>query len=456
MDSKDIQIQNLITMNLQLLERINFLERRVIELENRLSKYENPKNSRNSSVPPSKDENRPQKNQSLRESSDKKSGGQPGHKGHTLEMTAHPDVVLNHSPDYCKCCGGDLSEIRAELSSKRQVIDIPVVRPVCTEHRSYTKICPCGVRSKADFPAGVNSSVQYGSGVESMVSYLHSRQYLPYQRMKELLKDCFGVNLSEGSIDNIIRRFARKALPLYGKIKDAVSNSAVIGGDETGARVDGSKYWVWTYQTDSFTVLAMSASRGLKAIKSHFPNGFGNAVLCHDAWRTYFNYRDNLHQLCCAHLLRELNYLEERYKSGWATKIKLLLLEAMVLKKTLDKDLSQGQLEAIAVLEQSLDGLLETSLDKSHKEAVSIQKRLVKYRKSILTFLYHHKVPPDNNASERAIRNVKVKQKVSGQFKSETGAEYFCVIRSIVDTLLKKSLNILENLTLIAKLEPAE
>ncbi len=96
-----------------------------------------------------------------------------------------------------------------------------------------------------------------------------------------------------------------------------MSNSAVIGGDETGARVNGSKYWFGhTYQTDSFTVLAMSASRGLKAIKSHFPNGFNNAVLCHDAWRAYFNNRDNLHQLCCAHLLRELNFIEGKYKSG--------------------------------------------------------------------------------------------------------------------------------------------
>jgi transposase len=456
LDSKDIQIQNLINMNLKLMERINFLELRVKDLENRLSKYENPKNSRNSSVPPSKDENRPSKNQSLRESSDRKSGGQPGHKGHTREMTAHPDVVLEHSPDYCNCCGRDLSDIVAELSSKRQVIDIPVVRPVCTEHRSYTKICPCGKRTRADFPARVNSPVQYGSGIECMVSYLHSRQYLPYQRMKELLRDCFGISLSEGSIDNIIRRFAGKALPVYGMLKAAVSNSAVIGCDETGAKVDGRKHWVWTYQTDDFTVLAMSASRGLKAIRSHFSSGFGNAVLCHDAWRTYFNYRDNLHQLCCAHLLRELNYIEERYRSAWATKIKLLLLEAMVLKKTLDKDLSRVQLEAIAVLEQRLDKILETSLDKTHKEAVSIQKRLVKYRKSILTFLYHHKVPPDNNASERAIRNVKVKQKISGQFKSGRGADDFCVIRSVVDTLIKRSQNILENMTLIAKLEPAE
>ena len=443
-------------MNLQLLEKVKFLEGKVRDLENRLSKYENPKNSRNSSIPPSKDENRPSKTQSLRESSGKKSGGQPGHKGHTREMTAFPDAVVDHNPDYCTCCGRDLCDINAELSSKRQVIDIPVVRPVCTEHRIYTKTCPCGKSTKSGFPVGVNSPVQYGSGLECMVGYLHSRQYLPYQRMKELLKDCFGVSLSEGSIDNIIRRFAQKALPVYGMIKDAVSNSPVIGGDETGARVDGSKHWVWTYQTDSFTVLAMSPSRGLKAINSHFPKGFGNAVLCHDAWRTYFSYRDNLHQLCCAHLLRELNYIEEKHKSGWATQIKSLLLEAMTLKKTLDKDLTQEQLEAISVLEQKLDGILESSLDQSHRESVSMQKRLVKYRQSILTFLYNHKVPPDNNASERAIRNVKVKQKISGQFKSEKGADDFCVIRSVVDTLIKRSQNILENLTLIAKLQPAE
>lgn len=456
LDKKDRQIQELVNMNLKLMERIQILEKTIMDLENRLSKYGNPKNSRNSSVPPSKDENRPAKNQSLREDSGKKTGGQPGHKGHTREMNAHPDIILDHKSDYCNCCGRDLSGIHAELSSKRQVIDIPVVRPVCTEHRSYIKNCPCGSENKAAYPTGVNSPLQYGSGLESMVSYLHSRQYLPYQRMKELLKDCFGIRLSEGSIDNIIQRFAQKALPTYELLKTAVGKSQVIGGDETGAKVGGRKHWVWTYQTESLTVLAMSASRGLKATRSHFPGGFGTAILCHDAWRTYFNYRTNLHQLCTAHLLRELNYIEERYKSGWAKKLKKLLVEAIKLKKTLHGKPAAGQPGAVRGLETKLDRILETTLDVRHKEAVSMQKRLLKYRQSIFTFLYHHKVPPDNNASERAIRNIKVKQKVSGQFKSGRGADDFCVIRSVVDTLIKRSQNILENMDLIARLEPAE
>ena len=456
MDKKDRQIQDLANMNLKLMERIQVLEKTILDLAGRLAKYDNPKNSRNSSVPPSKDENRPSINQSLREDSGKKTGGQPGHKGHTREMNTHPDTILDHKPGFCSCCGRDLSGIHAELSSKRQVVDIPVVRPVYTEHRSYTKKCPCGSKNKTAYPAGVNSPLQYGSGLESMVSYLHSRQYLPYRRMKELLKDCFGISPSEGSIDNIIQRFAKKALPTYGLLKTAVAQSRVVGGDETGARVDGNRHWVWTYQTESLTVLAMSASRRLKAIRSHFPEGFGTAILCHDAWRAYFNYGSNLHQLCPAHLLRELNYIEERYKSEWAKKLKRLLVDAINLKKTLSDKPGPGERETVTGMEERMDRILETTLDVRHKEAVSMQKRLVKYRESIFTFLYHHKVPPDNNASERAIRNIKVKQKISGQFKSERGADDFCVIRSVVDTLIKRSQNILENMDLIARLKPAE
>lgn len=454
MDKRDKQIQDLVNMNLQLMERIIFLEGRVLELEKELAKYRSPKNSNNSSIPPSKDENRPKKTQSLRENSGKKPGGQPGHEGHTLEMSSVPDAITDHIPGFCSCCGYDLSSITAELSSKRQVIDLPVISPVCTEHRSYHKTCRCGTKNKAAYPDHVNAPVQYGSGVETLVGYLHGRQYLPYNRLKELLKDCYRIDLSQGSIDNIIRRFALKAAPVYQRLKNAVSASAVIGCDETGAKVDGNKHWVWTYQTEEHTLLAMSESRGLKAITSHFQSGFGKAILCHDAWRTYFHYSENLHQLCCAHLLRELNYVVERHKSTWADQTRSLIREAIALKKKLGKSTSPEEKLSIAALENRMDNLLKISLDPKHKEAVTLQKRFKKYRESIFTFLYYHKVPPDNNASERAVRNIKVKQKISGQFKSNQGADDFCVIRSIIDTLIKRSQNVLENLALIARLVP--
>jgi transposase len=453
-DQKDRMIQELINMNLKLMERISFLEKRVIELENKLSKFQTPKNSGNSSVPPSKDENRPKKNQSLRENTGRKSGGQTGHQGHTLEMTLHPDVVENHLPSFCNCCGRDLSAVAAELSSRRQVIDLPIIRAVCTEHRGYQKTCVCGNKNSASYPNHVKAPVQYGNGVETMVSYLHSRQFIPYKRMKELLRDCFGIHLSEGSIDNIIMRFAAKAASVYSLIQAAVSKSTVIGADETGAKVNGNKHWVWTYQTEQHTLLAMSDSRGLKAINEHFPDGFGKAILCHDAWRAYFNYSNNLHQLCCAHLLREINYILERYKSQWAETLRLLFKEAITLKKNLGELTEAERKRIIENIEERLDGILTQNLNPEHNEAVTLQKRLIKYRQSLLTFLYHEKVPPDNNASERAIRNIKVKQKVSGQFKSDKGAENFCVIRSVVDTLIKRSQKVLENLKFVAELQP--
>jgi len=241
-----------------------------------------------------------------------------------------------------------------------------------------------------------------------LVGYLHGRQYLPYNRLKELLKDCYGINLSEGSIDNIIRRFAQKAAPIYRKLKKAVADSAVIGCDETGAKVDGNKHWVWTYQTEKLTVLAMSESRGLKATTAHFQDGFGDAILCHDAWRTYFHYSENRHQLCCAHMLRELNYLVERYQSTWAEKLRALFRKAISLKKKLTGLPSKTAKENIAAIEEQLDKLLGITVNPTHKEAVTFQKRLLKYRDSILTFLHYPKVPPDNNGSERAVRNIKV------------------------------------------------
>jgi len=454
LDDRDKQFQDLVNINLKLMERIMVLERKVIELEKELARYRIPKNSGNSSVPPSKDENRPKKTQSLREDSERKSGGQPGHKGHTLEMSSKPDVITKHIPGFCSECGCDLSAIPSELSSKRQVIDLPLVKPVCTEHRSYHKICTCGKKNGASYPDNVNAPIQYGSGVEALTGYLHVRQYLPYNRLKELLKDCYGIRLSEGSIENIIRKLALKASPYYQMLKGALSMSPIIGCDETGARVDGNRFWVWAYQNHLITVLAMSESRGLKAITSHFQEGFGKAILCHDAWRTYFNYSENLHQLCCAHLLRELNYIVERFESKWADNLRSLFKEAISLKKKLNELHSDEDKKNIAAIEKRMDGLLGNKIDPEHKEAITLQKRLIKYRDSLFTFLHHHKVPPDNNASERAIRNIKVKQKISGQFKSSAGADDFCVIRSVVDTLIKRSQNVLENLTLISKLVP--
>lgn len=450
MDKRDILINKLIERVDQLTAQVHNLQAEIGSLKQRLSKYETPKNSTNSSIPPSKDENRPKINQSLRKRSGKRPGGQPGHKGETLEMTIAPDDFVNHVPEYCTVCGKSLVDKAAELASQRQVVDLPSIQAIWTEHRQYSKICTCGHKTKPNFPKTISASIQYGPRIESLICYLHARQYLPYDRMQELLKDSYGVKISQGSIENIIKRFADKGSVVYDKIRAEIMNSQVIGSDETGIKVGGKNHWAWTWQDVENTLISISQSRGIQAITESVMNYLPKAIVCHDAWRAQFSVDCRDHQLCCAHLLRELNYLKDRYKHSWSRKFQRLLHQALNLKRQMgphDYDAENTQRDRII---SSYQKLLDLAPDKKYKELHSFYKRIVKYKDHVFPFLYHQHVPPDNNASERAIRNIKVKQKISGQFRSLKGAENFAIIRSIIDTLNKRNLNIFQNLELIA------
>ncbi len=438
---------------LETLEKENgTLRTRISELEERLARYENPKNSRNSSIPPSKDENRPKKNQSLRRPTGRKPGGQPGHKGNTLKMTADPDHIVELRPDYCRSCGSSLAKSSSALERSRQIVDIPPVKAVWTEYRSYSRLCGCGCRTAADFPKGVGSPVSYGCNIESLIGYFHARHYLPFARMKEVMNDVFNIDISEGGIHYLLARFADRATPLYELIGQRVSVSKVIGTDETGAKVNGDKHWFWTWQTKCLTYIAHCATRGKAAVDTHFPDGFPGATLIHDGWRAQVSTLAKHHQTCLPHLLRQLNYLNEKYNGQhWGNNFRTLLNDAMEL----DRDGAAGKraVERTKIV-QRLEGLLERPPDKGHKELFTFYKRMCRERQYLFTFLFIEDVPPDNNASERAIRNVKVKQKISGQFKTERAAQNFAKIRSVIDTTIKNGMNVLDALALIAKLQP--
>lgn len=446
-------IQNLIA-NIQSQGKIiDGLITRVQTLEAELATYKNKKNSNNSHTPPSKDENRPMKNQSLREKSDKKVGGQYGHEGKTLQCSTIIDVVVEHKPNYCNCCGQDLTQVPEALIETRQVIDIPIIKPVCTEHRIYRKTCSCGHNMDSNFPSHLIAKVQYGAGVEALAGYLHARQYLPYQRMKEFFCDVMGVDVSVGGINHILKRLTQKALPHYEQIKERIYQSVFIGTDETGVKVNGQKNWMWTWQNDDLTFIVHSDNRGFKTIEDTFINGLPNATLQHDRFACHFNCNAMHHQICMSHLLRDLQYIIELYPGcEWAIEMKCLIIEALQLKKELTPCGYYGQCDERQRLMSKLEELLRLTLDENHSKARTLQKNLLKHQQYILYFLYHSKVPPDNNGAERAIRNVKVKQKISGQFKSEKGAISFATLRSVIDTTIKSGQNVLKALSLIAKL----
>lgn len=437
-------------------EKAELLQRENDILKEKLTKYENPKNSNNSSVPPSKDENRPFKSKSLRKKTGRKPGGQKGHEGTTLSMTSNPDETIDHTPEYCACCGKDLSGTPGEFVERKQVIDLPPIEPTVTEHRVYKKECSCGHITMSSFPGGLQAPVSYGPMIESLTGYFHSRQYIPFLRMQELFRDIFSVLISEGGIHCLLNRLSTKALPIYYRIRDMIKDSSEVGTDETGARLNGKKIWIWTWQNECLTWLYGSNNRGYKTIEENFPEGFKKAVFVHDCWKSHFQTDVQTHQLCTSHLLRELNYFEERYNHRWPVRFRKLILDGIKLKEKLAPGDYYQPVEERTELENRLEKLLAYELDEKLKELVSFRKRMLKYKDYIFTFLYHPKVPPDNNGSERAIRNVKVKQKISGQFKSWKGVENFMVLRSITDTTLRNDQNVLKALNLIAKLNPTD
>lgn len=448
LDTKDKIIEKLIQKVDSLVNRVNQLESEVTSYKQRLSKYEKPKNSSNSSIPPSQDENRPVR-KSLREKSGLKPGGQKGHKGSTLQMTATPDKAEKLISDFCQNCGGDLRDVQSKFISKRQVVDLPEIKPIYTEYQCYSRKCSCGHEQVPSYPGHVSNHIQYGASVEAAVGYYSVYQYLPYKRMSELFSHCYNLPLSEGTIGNMLDRLGQRAQSMYGSIQTAVAESkTAVGGDESGARVNGKKFWAWIWQTARYTFITVSESRGKKVIEHFFPEGFKNAVLVSDRWVSHINTHAKGHQLCISHLLRELNYLIELESTEWAKSVKILFKRALELKREKPKYSSEDP-EALKI-ETAFTQLLNQVLseDKTPK-SLTFQKSLSKYRNYIFTFLYQKDVPPDNNASERGVRNFKVKLKISGQFK--TGYGSFAKIRSAIDTFIKNDIDVHQALMLIAQ-----
>lgn len=447
---KDNIISELLARLCRLEERVLELERENSTLRERISKRENPKNSSNSSMAPSQDGNRPKRNQSLRRPSGRKPGGQPGHKGNTLEMTSAPDRTIELMPKYCRNCGSSLEHVPPVGAGLRQIVDIPPVKAIWTEYRAYGRQCGCGCRTIADFPIGVGSPVSYGGNIEGLIGYFHARHYLPFARMKEMMNNVFNIDISEGGIHCLLERFAERTTPLYEMIRERISASKVIGADETGAKVNGDKHWFWVWQNRRLTYIAHSATRGKAAIDAHFPNGFPMATLVRDGWRAQTGTIAKHHQTCLPHLLRDLNYLNQKYNGNkWAGDFKDLLCDAIGQ----DGDIGKGNAQRTGIVRR-LERLLDRPPDKEQKELYTFYKRMCREREHLFTFLFIGDVPPDNNASERAIRNVKVKQKISGQFKTERAAQNFAKIRSVIDTTIKNGMNVLDALALIAKLQP--
>ena len=424
---------NLTIMVDKLTIQVQVLQKEVDELKKR-----KPKNSSNSSLPPSKDLFR-LKNQSLRKKSDRKSGGQPGHKGETLQMSETPDETIHHMPDaICPFCGKTHDPESAEAITKRQVIDIPVVKAKVTEHLVYSTKCTCGKTSTGTFPADVVAPVQYGKNLTAFTAYLSTRQYVPFSRLSELVERITGISMSQGTIYNLLNKTTNAVLPIYNSIKEDILKAHAVGGDETGLKVQKRNHWAWVWQTVRETYIVVSKNRGFATIQNTFPDGLPNAIYVSDSLSAQLKTATKSNQLCLAHILRELNYFIEQYQSQWAIEMKQLLQNAIGLKHKMTLDQYTEPLKARSEILQDFKLLIQQQLPEEIPKLRALQKRLIKHEYHMFNFLFYPDVPSDNNGSERAIRNVKVKQKVSGHFRSERGAEMYAILQSVFDTFIKR------------------
>jgi transposase len=444
------EYEQLLSQQAELIE----LKTLIIKLREELELLKNGRNSKTSSTAPSQDLTRSNLH-SLRTSSGKKSGGQPGHDGHTLSLSETPDIIIDHFPATCTC-GCSLESVLSIDQTRRQVVDIPPVKPEYTEHRSHHKLCPCcGKLNIGEYPSGVNTRLQYGSNVKSIVSYMSVYQYLPYKRMVTFFKDMFSLPLSEGSIDNILEEMSQKSAIAYDAIRERIVKSEVVGSDETGCRVNGKKHWFHVWQNSILTFIVSFASRGHKVIEKYFPGGFIHSFYVSDCWASQLKTTAKAHQICIAHLLRELLNFEKSLQDIWSVKMQDLLRRAIILKRTMLAEDYRNPPEEVAKLNKELDELLDVDMSGFHKKEQAFINRLRKLRQSIFTFLRYPNVPPDNNGSERSIRNVKVKTKVSGQFRNSEGkgAERFARIRSVIDTTIKNGQDVFYALKCMADIQ---
>jgi transposase len=389
----------------------------------------------------------------------KKSGGQRGHKDHTLEPSENPDLIEVHKVGQCAVCGVTLEDTEVEGYQRRQVFDIPPIQLEVTEHQAEIKICSCcGTANTASFPPDVTASVQYGSRAKALAVYLNNYQFIPLERISEFFEDVVGHRPSEAITLQANITCAESVKPANEAIKEQLMNADVVNFDETGLQVENKLNRLHVACTPYLTYYNVHLKRGGEAMDSIgiLPEFGGRAV--HDPWSPYFGYDYLKHALCNAHHLRDLIFVYEQYGQEWAEKMSRCLIDIKEEVDLVRQYSDHLDPEKIDAYEARYDEIIEYGLEMNpppQKEPgkrgrvkqsppKNLLERLKEHKQEVLAFMYAFSVPFDNNQAERDVRMMKVKQKVSGTFRTAEGADVFCSIRGYISTARKNGCRVLD------------
>lgn len=425
------------------------LQERVKALEGRLAL-----NSNNSSKPPSSDGLSKPAPKSLRQSGQRPTGGQKGHSGNTLRQSAHIDKIITHQSEaLCGVCQQEMQQ--HEVIDRRQVFELPELRAQVIEHQLIRSSCTCGAVHEGVFPEGINAPAQYGVRAKAFVVHLSQYHLVPLKRSCEVMKDAFGLNLSQASLQTFSQHAAQALSSTVAAIGKAVQSSAVVHADESGIRVKGKLHWLHCVVTTRLSWLACHAKRGTEAFEALGLLAGVRGTLVHDGLAGYKNL-DCTHSLCNAHHLRELVFVHEQCNEkiwdGWAKEMIDLLVQA---KREVAQTGEPLALERQAWYAGQWDRLLDRgealNPEAKHTGAptgkrgrqqqskpFNLLRRLRAHRSDVWRFMTDKDVPFTNNLAEQALRMSKVKQKVSGGFRTTEGADTFFTIRSYLATMNKQ------------------
>ena len=413
----------------ELIALINEMVKEINELKAEIARLKlPPTTSKNSSQPPSRDF----KGEKAKRKRSKKKGAQAGHKKQERQLVEKPNKVIDVYVDTCQNCNQNLLDQIPVKVVRRQVTEIPEIKPVVIETRQFVVDCPCcGERQQGKLPEGLEAGRYFGPRLEAIVTNLHHEHHVGYKRLRQICSELLGLELSAGGAVSIVERAGRVAMEEAEAIGEQVRQSQVIGSDETSARVHGRNYWQWVFIGGNREYHLIVPSRGYAVIEKFMQECEAEVWIC-DCWKAQLNAPAKMRQICLSHQIRNLQGLmDKRPHLAWAREMQTLFRKAIHLRNRQEKMTERGYKRQVQMIEKRLAQLLQRTFKGLGR---NLLERYRKYRNSLFIFLYRTDVPAHNNACERALRPSVIHRKVLGSFRSDWGAQAYASLATVLNT----------------------